>query len=241
MKYYAVQKGLTPGIYTDWNKCRAQVNGVPGAVFKSFGTLAEAEEFLSKNGYDPNPKKKANKNYPQINIRDYNCPIAFVDGSFNEKTNEYGYGIVIIEDTKNPKEIRLNGKADDMRYLETRNIAGEILAAQTVITYAINKGYSNLIIFHDYEGIGKWATDEWIAKQDISKDYKSFCKSIKDKINLQFVHVKGHSNNYYNDLVDALAKDALGITLEKKKFETIIHPENNITENNIIEDDITFV
>ena len=68
MKYYAVQKGLTPGIYTDWNKCRAQVSGVPGAVFKSFNTLAEAEKFLGKNGYDPNPKKKANKSSPEARL-----------------------------------------------------------------------------------------------------------------------------------------------------------------------------
>ena len=42
-KYYVVWQGRRPGIYTDWEHCKEQVQGVPGAQYKSFGTLAEAE------------------------------------------------------------------------------------------------------------------------------------------------------------------------------------------------------
>ena len=42
-KYYVVWQGKLPGIYTSWDECKKQVQGVQGAQFKSFDTLAEAE------------------------------------------------------------------------------------------------------------------------------------------------------------------------------------------------------
>lgn len=42
-KYYVVWQGTTPGIYTTWEECRAQVHGVAGAAYKSFPTEAEAQ------------------------------------------------------------------------------------------------------------------------------------------------------------------------------------------------------
>ncbi len=42
-KYYVVWQGKQPGIYTDWDTCKAQVAGVQGAQYKGFDTLAEAE------------------------------------------------------------------------------------------------------------------------------------------------------------------------------------------------------
>jgi ribonuclease H-related protein len=46
MKFYAVKKGTVRGIYTTWSECQAQIKGYSGAVFKSFYTRAEAEEFM---------------------------------------------------------------------------------------------------------------------------------------------------------------------------------------------------
>ena len=42
-KYYVVWKGRKPGIYTDWDSCKAQVHGFAGATYKSFPTKQEAE------------------------------------------------------------------------------------------------------------------------------------------------------------------------------------------------------
>ena len=46
-KYYAVKKGKVPGIYLNWNDCKAMVDGYPGAVYKSFKTIEEAEKFIN--------------------------------------------------------------------------------------------------------------------------------------------------------------------------------------------------
>ena len=64
-KYYAVRKGKTPGIYTTWAECERNVHGFPGAIYKSFKTLEEAEEFVNAekdpwwSGYDYTKKKES--------------------------------------------------------------------------------------------------------------------------------------------------------------------------------------
>lgn len=45
-KYYAVKKGKKTGIFKTWEECRASVDGCPGAEYKGFGQLAEAEAYL---------------------------------------------------------------------------------------------------------------------------------------------------------------------------------------------------
>ncbi|KAI5820471.1 Caulimovirus viroplasmin-domain-containing protein [Pyronema omphalodes] len=50
-KFYAVQSGFQPGVYTEWNDCLAQVRGFKGAKFKSFGSVADAQLFVT--GHDP--------------------------------------------------------------------------------------------------------------------------------------------------------------------------------------------
>lgn len=45
-KFYAVRKGLRPGIYTTWAECQEQTKGVSGAAFKSFSTQQAADQYL---------------------------------------------------------------------------------------------------------------------------------------------------------------------------------------------------
>jgi ribonuclease HI len=49
-QFYAVRVGRSPGLYHSWNECQAQVSGYPGCKFQKFKTLAEANEFLSRDG-----------------------------------------------------------------------------------------------------------------------------------------------------------------------------------------------
>lgn len=41
-KFYVVWEGRAPGVYDSWEECQAQVEGYPGAKFKSFGSQADA-------------------------------------------------------------------------------------------------------------------------------------------------------------------------------------------------------
>ncbi|MGB0884532.1 MAG: viroplasmin family protein [Flavobacteriales bacterium] len=42
-KFYVVWQGKTPGVYSTWSACEAQIKGVQGAKYKSFPTKTEAE------------------------------------------------------------------------------------------------------------------------------------------------------------------------------------------------------
>lgn len=48
LKYYAVQNGRSPGIYTDWPSAQKQITGWKHPKHKSFATRSEAEAFVAE-------------------------------------------------------------------------------------------------------------------------------------------------------------------------------------------------
>lgn len=46
-KFYAVQNGRVPGVYTEWTEAQAQIRGIKNPKHKKFNTRAEAEEFVA--------------------------------------------------------------------------------------------------------------------------------------------------------------------------------------------------
>lgn len=48
-KFYAVKKGHKKGIFESWDECKKNINGYSGAIYKSFKTLNEANNFLDNN------------------------------------------------------------------------------------------------------------------------------------------------------------------------------------------------
>ena len=119
-KYYAVKKGKVPGIYLNWNDCKAMVDGYPGAVYKSFKTIEEAEKFI--NG---EKSLAGEKTITGMKLSGENSTYAFVDGSFNNFTQTYGYGGFLVTD--NEKYV-LQGADNDAEMATMRNVAGEIKA-----------------------------------------------------------------------------------------------------------------
>ena len=45
-KFYAVRIGRETGVFNNWKDCELQVKGYPGAQYKSFLNIIEAEMYL---------------------------------------------------------------------------------------------------------------------------------------------------------------------------------------------------
>lgn len=48
-KYYVVWQGVTPGVYSSWDECKAQVESFEGARYKSFASNEEAQRAFGEN------------------------------------------------------------------------------------------------------------------------------------------------------------------------------------------------
>ena len=217
-KFYAVKKGKKAGIFYTWDECKEQVTGYSGAIYKSFKTLEEAKNYLDGNGALDAPKQQT-KNRNATSHKEYTIPeilqnpdsstaVAYVDGSYCHVTKEFSYGAVIAYQGK---QYEFLDKFSHAELASMRNVAGEIKGAECAMQFALDQGCKDIYIYHDYEGIARWCLGEWKANKEGTKAYQNFYNQAKEKVNIHFVKVKGHSNDPYNDLADALAKKALGL------------------------------
>lgn len=195
-KFYAVRKGKKTGIFNTWDECKEQVNGYSGAEYKSFTLKEEAEEYIGLN-----------KSIDKVNYD--NRVEAYVDGSYEHSIREYGSGVVILKNNNVEKTYSTKGKKESL--VSMRNVAGEIEAAKIAMNYCLDNNIENLILYFDYEGIEKWCTGVWKTNKEGTIEYKKFYDSIKSKLNVEFVKVKAHSGDKYNEEADKLAKAAIGI------------------------------
>lgn len=128
---------------------------------------------------------------------------AYVDGSFYN--GQIGWGAVIIEDGQVLAEecgvVSLSPEEG------SRQIAGEVYGVLGALSYAEEKGYSQITIFHDYVGLQKWASKEWKAKSAIAQYYVG--KLMQNRIAIKWEKVQAHTGNRYNELADKLAKSKI--------------------------------
>ena len=158
--YYAVREGRVPGIYFTWEDCKNNVSGVKGAIYKKFKTLEEAEAFIFG--------KNLNKNADELKTQ---VAVAYVDGSYNVNTREYGSGVIMYY---NNTCIKISEKGNDSELAKMRNVAGEILASELAMKTAYKIGAKNITIYHDYEGIAKWCLGQWMTNKEGTKAYKEY-------------------------------------------------------------------
>lgn len=198
-KFYVVRVGRVPGIYETWSECERMVKGYKGAVYRSFLTLAEAKKFMGDN-------LKADDNIDDNTADD--MTYAFVDGSYNSVTKVYGYGGFLIY---NGEKHIIQGSGNDEEMAAMRNVAGEVLGSMAAVELAVKLGIPKLDIYYDYMGIEMWATGRWKRNKKGTIAYYNYMQEIKDKIDIRFVKVKGHSGIAGNEEADALAKQSVGI------------------------------
>ncbi|MDN5343639.1 MAG: ribonuclease H-related protein [Oceanotoga sp.] len=224
-KYYAVKKGRNPGIYENWEETKKQVDKFHGAEYKGFSSLEDAKEYLG------NTKDKLEATTLSNNP---NKIVAYVDGSFYEKEKAYGSGIYIIH---NNIEKEFYKYGNDQKFLETRNVAGEIIATLLALEYTKQNNAKEIDIYYDYTGIKNWALGIWKTTKSITKIYKIKFEEYKKHIKINFYKIKAHTNNKGNTKADLLAKKAIEEKQNNIEFDISL---DNLDEINNYDKNITF-
>ena len=224
-KIYAVKKGKAPGIYDNWNACKAAVDGFSGAEYKGFVTLEEACGYMGISIDDAQKlwKGKTAENAENTgsslnrvmenDIETVKHPvnsdtlIAYVDGSYEHSIKKYAFGCVfLLPDGTIYVE---NGSGNNPDSAKLRNVTGEMLGSMFAVRWAIKNGFSRLEIRYDYEGVEKWVTGAWKSKTELTQKYAEAMRRWSNQVSLKFTKVAAHTNVYYNEMADRLAKQAL--------------------------------
>jgi len=206
MKWYAVVSGKIPGIYNSWSETQKMVIGYSGAIFKSFETKKEAEEFFVSSSSSSSSKKNAKK-------EDF-LPLAFkttiyTDGSF--KKDKCGFGIVIFLDTG--VKITALGKVPISKTNPSLNRASNNVAELYAIYVALSLIKSDVLIYTDSQYaiscltsyIHDWIKNGWEGVLNKELIQEIFSK-MKDRT-VSFSYIEAHVGHTFNEEADALANE----------------------------------
>ena len=137
---------------------------------------------------------------------------AYVDGSYDHSIRMYAGGAVILW---GGREYHISESNNIEEMATMRNVAGELLGAVRAMEWFRDHkeetGAGKLVIYHDYEGIAKWATGAWKAKKEGTQAYVNLYREFREQFVIEFVKVAAHTGDKYNEMADQLAKKALGL------------------------------
>lgn len=192
--FYAVRKGITPGIYNSWIECEKQVKGFPGAVFKKFETKDEANYFII------NKIVELPKNKLQL----------WTDGSAKLGVNA-GYGFVVVNEDKieqysgkilvppfSAPQAETYAMLKGLQYMESNHnnkdfdiYCDSIFVVNTLKEWGPQRIRSNV----------DWSKYEY---NHILKPLTIWCMEYKGRLTIN--HVNSHIGLPYNELADKLAE-----------------------------------
>jgi Predicted double-stranded RNA/RNA-DNA hybrid binding protein len=200
-KYYAIKVGRRTGIERSWESCQKSIKGYSGAVYKSFTDEQAALDWLKgeNTAFAVEGNKIQQKDSDQF--VDYDV---YTDGSY--ANGNYSWAYIFVKNDKIVYEDKGPGKNPEAAIM--RNVAGEIAA----VIFAVKRAAQMKVrvrINHDYAGIAFWVNGNWRTK---NKHTELYVKIMKQYEGIYiFEKVQAHSGHKYNDYVDKLAKEALGI------------------------------
>ena len=184
-KYYAVVNGRIPGIYTDWETTKQQVSGYPCAIYKSFPTKVEAEQFI---------------NTSTTNTTCENAIIVYTDGSYGNNVSGFGVVIILNDGTKMQAYGRVplpptNNVAELYAiYVALSLLRDQHVAIHTDSHYAASAftAYIHDWIKHDWQGVP-------------NKELLQTIYNLMQGRNVVFKHVRAHVGIPLNEEADQLA------------------------------------
>lgn len=189
-KYYVVWKGKKPGVFSSWKVCKAQIEGVEGAQYKSFTSLEEAEKALNGNYKDYMGKDTKKKRLTASEKAAFGQPILdsiAVDAACSGNPGKMEYQGVY---TKTKKGIFKKGP-----FAKGTNNIGEFLALVHALAYLKKKNLPHLTIYSDSKIAMSW------VRQKKCKTKLQFTQENQELKNLIVrAEVWLHNHSYSNPI-----------------------------------------
>ncbi|CAI2647045.1 Ribonuclease H [Apilactobacillus kunkeei] len=245
-KFYAVRKGKKPGIYSTWDECKNQVNGFPGAEYKSFKTKSEANAYMGLSQPAKNIAPKITKSgsitlYSDGGSRNHGNKL----GQHVKDDDKAAWAYLIIKDGK-------KHYASDGEFGATNNKM-EVLGLVNALQYIIYQGWQNesinAILDSKYvlDSITKGWLNSW-RRRGWKKSDGTIIKNKNEFMQLsallgQFKHLnfkwtKGHADNSGNNFVDKLLNEKMDDMKLNQPNKAIVHStfEQPKTEEKSVEE-----
>jgi ribonuclease HI len=186
--FYAIAKGNKIGIYNTWSECQLYIKDYKYPRFKKFNTIEEAEDFIKENN-------EINNNLDNL---DYDYCV-YTDGACTGNGKPHakaGIGIYFGEnDSRNVSECVIGKQTNNTAEL------GAILKLYYIIKDDILANKKIAIITDSVYAIrcvttyGKKCSLNWNKDIPNKEIVKQAYELYKDKINVKFIHILGHTKN----------------------------------------------
>ncbi|XP_048951961.1 ribonuclease H1 isoform X3 [Canis lupus dingo] len=197
--FYAVRRGRKAGVFQTWSECRAQVDRFPAARFKKFATEEEAWAFVRKPA--------------SLDGSEGEFVVVYTDGccsSNGRRRARAGIGVYWGPGHPWNVGIRLPGRQTNQR--------AEIHAACKAIEQAKAQNIKKLVLYTDsmftINGITNWVQgwkkNGWktsTGKEVINKEDFVALEQLTQGMDIQWMHVPGHSGFTGNEEADRLARE----------------------------------
>lgn len=253
--YYAVHRGIKPGIYRTWTECSQQIKDFPNASYRKFDTEEDALEYVRTGGI----KKASKRELQNLNIsnkvikrqklnatetsgyllRNPEEPVVvFTDGASTEngkRRSKAGIGVYWGYNHPLNASKRISGR-------QTNNRA-EIYAAVHALNQAKQIGARKVKLYTDSQfvihaitdWIKKWKQNGWklvTGKDVVNKEDLIALDAAQKDLEVEWIYVRAHANNKGNDEADRLAVAGSKLLLEPgncsefEKFQTEMNDQD---------------
>ena len=224
-------KGEEPEIFTWWTECEKKKCGASRAIDHGFCTEKEVTEFITGK-WRGNPISKEAKTWLEgykaregqliqdmefnefdkrkLSSGEYPKYCAYVDGSYDPKSESYGFGVVFICDGKIET---FYGGGKEKSLVDKGCAAGELLACMEAIKHAVDLGLPEITIIYDSQLI-QWAY-YGCGGDMLTQAAGQYMYEVRDKMEIKVESIEGRSHKTGKNSPKALADKRANVLADK--------------------------
>jgi ribonuclease HI len=221
-RFYAVVRGKRPGIYRTWDGpagAQAQVKGFPGALFKGFTTLSEAQHFLataSTPDHRPPPEGRTTPKPARPTPSTRGDIQVYTDGGCINNPGPGGWAAVVLDggnrmEMSGGYRLTTNNRMELQACIQAlrsirKKVKIDVVTDSQYVANAVQKGWAL-----------RWRSRNWMRDRmhrAENSDLWAELLELLDHRDVTFHWVRGHAGNQENERCDELARRAaLGMDL----------------------------